>query len=72
MKKFKTRKKKNFKVLFMIIIVIFFFLIFIYISNQKLEKDYDYFIKEYLLDDNHNYLDWTNDIDILINKYYFK
>ena len=73
MKKFRFKKRKfNIKNILLIIIIILFFIIFIYLSNKELKNSYDNLINNYLLNDNPNYLDWTNNIDILINKYYFK
>ena len=76
MKKFKVKRNKNKKIIFIIFIVVFFIL-FIWISFYKLDRNYNNYIT-FLLDNTNfgnndkKFLSiLTNNLDILLNKYEF-
>ena len=73
MKKFKTKKHCNYR-LILFFVIILFFIIFIYLSFQKLSKNYDNFISYLLKDLNKDryQISIVKNLDYLLNNYSFK
>jgi len=81
MKKFKTRshKRNKEKNIFIILIMFLLIILFVYISSKTLTNSYSNFVnvllkEQRLVKENTSsfFSLWTNNLDLLLNSYYFK